>query len=200
MFGLQKPRTLEKFRECRLKNAGRGLRAMAHKEDSMLLVHLEKSKKEKVHGEKLRVLHGATVDHTKSALLDKNRLLYNLSNRILDENEMKLLCRGWKFCECNNIFIYLIEIGSEELVKQLARIQQERIRSTLPKIIDELRTQIQLKQIELDKLPSALTTESECLVRFGKLIKMYRELIFARVTGVYNNDLSMIMVDITLIK
>ncbi|CAF1127859.1 unnamed protein product [Didymodactylos carnosus] len=89
---------------------------------------------------------------------------------------------------------------SEELVKQLARIQQERIRSTLPKIIDELRTQIQLKQIELDKLPSALTTESECLVRFGKLIKMYRELIFARVTGVYNNDLSMIMVDITLIK
>ncbi|CAF0848206.1 unnamed protein product [Didymodactylos carnosus] len=23
---------------------------------------------------------------------------YNLSNRILDEHELKLLCRGWKFC------------------------------------------------------------------------------------------------------
>ncbi|CAF1558431.1 unnamed protein product, partial [Didymodactylos carnosus] len=23
---------------------------------------------------------------------------YNLSNRILGEHELKLLCRGWKFC------------------------------------------------------------------------------------------------------
>ncbi|CAF4268731.1 unnamed protein product, partial [Rotaria sordida] len=49
-------------------------------------------------------------------------------------------------------------LGSEQLVKRLALIQQERIRSTLPSIIDELKKEIKLKKSELKQMPSPITS------------------------------------------
>ncbi|CAF1629886.1 unnamed protein product, partial [Didymodactylos carnosus] len=83
--------------------------------------------------------------------------------------------------------------GSDQLVKKLATLQQNRIRSTLPSVIEQLRIQIRTKQDELDALPASLSTEAECLSKFSALMKEYRESILARVNGIYDHDLSMII-------
>jgi len=80
-------------------------------------------------------------------------------------------------------------LGCEQLVKRLASIQQERIRSTLPSIIDDLKKQIKAKKSELKQMPISVTSENECWTLYIDLIKKYRDQIYARVQGVYDNDL-----------
>ncbi len=82
-------------------------------------------------------------------------------------------------------------LGSGQLIKRLASIQQERIRSTLPSIIDELKKQIKVKKIELKNMPKPIESELQCWAVYNGLIKNYHELIYARVHGVYDNDLQM---------
>ncbi|CAF4490647.1 unnamed protein product [Rotaria sp. Silwood2] len=78
-----------------------------------------------------------------------------------------------------------------QLVKRLALIQQERIRSTLPSIIDELKKEIKSKKSELKQMPPPVTSEMDCWVLYTDLIKKYREIINARVNGVYDNEMQL---------
>ncbi|CAF4959807.1 unnamed protein product, partial [Rotaria socialis] len=52
--------------------------------------------------------------------------------------------------------------GIDQLVKKLAIIQQDRIRSTLPQVIEELRKQIREKTLELKNIPIPMTSEQDC--------------------------------------
>ncbi|CAF4417085.1 unnamed protein product [Rotaria sp. Silwood2] len=82
-------------------------------------------------------------------------------------------------------------LGSGQLVKRLALIQQERIRSTLPSIIDELKKEIKSKKSELKQMPPPVTSEMDCWVLYTDLIKKYREIINVRVHGVYDNEMQL---------
>lgn len=77
-------------------------------------------------------------------------------------------------------------LGCEQLIKRLVSIQQTRIRSTLPGILDELKKQIKQKKIDLKNMPPAVTSEEECWTLYSDLIRNYRDLITTRVHGVYN--------------
>jgi hypothetical protein len=76
--------------------------------------------------------------------------------------------------------------GSEQLVRRLATIQQERIRSTLPHIIKELKKQITEKKAQLKKIPASMNTEGECWTNFQSMINAYRESINDNVRGEYD--------------
>ncbi|CAF1402707.1 unnamed protein product, partial [Didymodactylos carnosus] len=78
--------------------------------------------------------------------------------------------------------------GSEQLVKKLAHIQQERILSTAPKIIRDLKQQIKAMKDKLKAMPVAVTSEAECWIKFNELIKEYRECIRSKVNGDYQNE------------
>lgn len=80
-------------------------------------------------------------------------------------------------------------LGTEQLVKQLAHIQQQRIRFTLPAIIEELTQQIRAKKTELKKIPEAMDSELECWSAYNDLVRKYRDTISTRVQGNYENDL-----------
>ncbi|CAF1185040.1 unnamed protein product [Rotaria sordida] len=82
-------------------------------------------------------------------------------------------------------------LGSEQLVKRLALIQQERIRSTLPSIIDKLKKELKSKKYELKQMPPPVTSEMDCWALYTDLIKKYREIINARVHGIYNNEMQL---------
>ncbi|CAF0736670.1 unnamed protein product [Adineta steineri] len=75
--------------------------------------------------------------------------------------------------------------GSKQLVRRLATIQQERIRSTFPDIIKRLRKQIAEKKAQLKKIPASMNTESECWTTFQSMINIYRESISDNVKGEY---------------
>ncbi|CAF4334423.1 unnamed protein product [Rotaria socialis] len=76
--------------------------------------------------------------------------------------------------------------GSEQLVQRLATIQQERIRSTFPRVIKDLRKQIAEKKTQLKKIPASLNTEIECWTFFQSMINAYRESIHDNVKGEYD--------------
>ncbi len=97
------------------------------------------------------------------------------------------------FFRSNNAFQDVPEryLGCGQLVKRLASIQQERIRSTLPSIIDDLKKQIKTKKSELKQMPIPVTSEGDCWTLYTDLIKKYRDKINAHVHGVYDNDLLM---------
>jgi hypothetical protein len=101
--------------------------------------------------------------------------------------------REQQFFRSNEAFENVPEryLGSGQLVKRLASIQQERIRSTLPSIIDELKKQIKTKKSELKQMPPPVTSETDCWILYVDLIKKYREIVYARVHGVYDNDMQM---------
>jgi len=101
--------------------------------------------------------------------------------------------REQQFFRSNKAFENVPEryLGSGQLIKRLASIQQERIRSTLPSIIDELKKQIKAKKIELKNMPKSIDSEIQCWAVYNSLIKNYHELIYARVHGAYDNDLQM---------
>ena len=76
--------------------------------------------------------------------------------------------------------------GIDQLVKRLAIIQQERIRSTLPQVIDKLRKQIREKKLELKSIPIAQLSEQDCWIKFQSMINELRESIRAKVNGDYD--------------
>ncbi|CAF4051832.1 unnamed protein product, partial [Rotaria sp. Silwood1] len=100
-----------------------------------------------------------------------------------------------QFFQLNKAFqlIPVEYLGCEQLIKRLVSIQQARIRSTLPGILDELKNQIKQKKSELKNMPPAVTSEMECWTLYSNLIKKYRDLIYARVHGVYDNDMQLKM-------
>ncbi|CAF1533449.1 unnamed protein product, partial [Rotaria sordida] len=60
--------------------------------------------------------------------------------------------------------------GTEQLVKRLVHIQQERIQSTFPELLEQLKKQIRLDRAELKQIPAALTTEKECSEKYRTMI------------------------------
>lgn len=76
--------------------------------------------------------------------------------------------------------------GSEQLIRRLATIQQERIRSTFPDIMKKLRKQLEKKKKLLKKLPPPLNTEAQCWEMFQSMINVYRESIHDNVKGEYD--------------
>jgi hypothetical protein len=119
----------------------------------------------------------------------------NRSQQEIDDNisfeEMRQ--REQEFFRTNNAFDNVSGryLGCGQLVKRLASIQQERIRSTLPSIIDDLKKQIKTKKSELKQMPIPVTSEGDCWVLYTDLVKKYRDKIYAHVHGVYDNDLLM---------
>jgi hypothetical protein len=87
--------------------------------------------------------------------------------------------------------------GSEQLVRRLATIQQERIRSTFPHIIKELRKQIAEKKAQLKKIPASINTEIECWTNFQSMINAYRESIHDNVKGEYDQVASTEITELT---
>ncbi|CAF1440165.1 unnamed protein product [Rotaria sordida] len=81
--------------------------------------------------------------------------------------------------------------GSEQLVRRLATIQQDRIRSTFPQIIKDLKKQIVEKKAQLKKIPASMNTESECWTHFQSMVNAYRESIHDNVKGEYDQVASM---------
>ncbi|CAM4838812.1 unnamed protein product [Rotaria magnacalcarata] len=84
-------------------------------------------------------------------------------------------------------------LGCEQLIKRLVAIQQTRIRSTLPGILNELKCQIKQKKCELKNMPEAITSEIECWTLYEGLVKKYRDLVYARVHGVHDYDMQLTM-------
>ncbi|CAF2562938.1 unnamed protein product [Rotaria sp. Silwood2] len=76
--------------------------------------------------------------------------------------------------------------GIDQLVKKLAIIQQDRIRSTLPQVIEELRKQIREKTLELRNIPIPMTTEQDCWMKFQSMINAFRESIRTKINGDYD--------------
>ncbi|CAF1276579.1 unnamed protein product [Rotaria sp. Silwood1] len=76
--------------------------------------------------------------------------------------------------------------GIDQLVKKLAIIQQDRIRSTLPQVIEELRKQIREKTLELKNIPIPMTSEQDCWMKFQSMINAFRESIRTKVNGDYD--------------
>ncbi|CAF3880171.1 unnamed protein product [Rotaria sp. Silwood1] len=76
--------------------------------------------------------------------------------------------------------------GSEQLVRRLATIQQERIRSTFPDIIKKLKNQLAKNKAQLKKIPPSVNTEAECWTNFQSMINAYRESIHDNVKGEYD--------------
>lgn len=76
--------------------------------------------------------------------------------------------------------------GVDQLVRKLAIIQHNRIRSTFPATIAQLRDQIRTKEQELNDIPSALTSEHDCWTRFQTMVNEFRENIRSKVDGSYD--------------
>jgi hypothetical protein len=87
--------------------------------------------------------------------------------------------------------------GSEQLVRRLATIQQERIRSTFPQIIKNLRKQIAEKKAQPKKIPASMNTETECWANFQSMLNAYRESIHDNVKGEYDQVASMNVTEFT---
>jgi hypothetical protein len=75
--------------------------------------------------------------------------------------------------------------GVDQLVKKLAIIQRDRIRSTLPQIIEELRKQIREKKLQLKNIPLPMNSEPACWTKFQSMINALRESIRTKVNGDY---------------
>ncbi|CAF1504917.1 unnamed protein product, partial [Adineta ricciae] len=65
-------------------------------------------------------------------------------------------------------------LGSRELVKKLVSIQQDRIRSILPTIIDEVKQKLQETRNILSQHPSAILTENDARIAFIEILRNYR--------------------------
>ena len=123
------------------------------------------------------------------AVLNRNQdeIDKNVSFDVMREREKQF------FVKHNDAFQHLPNEckGSEQLVRRLAIIQQDRIRSTFPGIIQELQKQIVEQKAELKKIPPLINTEVECWAQFQSMISAYREAIHTNVKGEYDQVVSM---------
>jgi len=74
-------------------------------------------------------------------------------------------------------------LGTSNLAAVLTVIQEQRIRSTLPKIRQKVREQLAEQRLKYKELPAGVTTVSECRVRIEHLLTTYIQQLQALVTG-----------------
>ncbi len=143
-------------------------------------------------GDKLRGIGPGSMELELGCIAVLNRTQEEIDQDILFD-EMRH--REQQFFRSNKAFEDVPEryLGCGQLIKRLATIQQDRIRSTLPSIIDELKKQIKAKKLELKNMPKSIDSETKCWGVYNYLIKTYHELINARVHGIYDNDSQMII-------
>ena len=79
-------------------------------------------------------------------------------------------------------------LGSRELIKKLVLIQQQRIRSTLPVVIEQVRHRIETAREELKRIPSAILTENHARITFNDILRTYRTAVEKRAKGDYEID------------
>ena len=126
----------------------------------------------KLHEIKISTLLGAGGDHTRAPMLPLNKIVYNVSSKVITTPQLKLLRRGWKFCieekviELLNIQAEieygLVKIKSEShtknipwepLCKQINRVANELIKKVKKKRISNLSNEEQhaLRELKMDK-------------------------------------------------
>lgn len=76
--------------------------------------------------------------------------------------------------------------GTDQLIRRLVLIQRERIRSTFPDVMKQLRKELAEKKSQLKNIPSSLNTETECWTVFQTMINAFRESIHNNVKGEYD--------------
>jgi hypothetical protein len=76
-------------------------------------------------------------------------------------------------------------LGRQELIKKLVSIQQERIRCTLPHVIEMVKGKIQAMREELKQIPSAILTEADTRIAFNEILRNYRRAVEQRTRGDY---------------
>jgi hypothetical protein len=76
-------------------------------------------------------------------------------------------------------------LGSRELIKKLVSIQQDRIRITLPLVIEGVKAKIQMKREELKQIPAAILTETDTRIAFNEILRNYRTAVEQRAKGDY---------------
>ena len=64
-------------------------------------------------------------------------------------------------------------LGCAQLIKRLASIQQDRIRSTLPSIMEELKKQIKTKKLELKNMPKSIDNNEHAVRKFGNHYRIF---------------------------
>lgn len=74
-------------------------------------------------------------------------------------------------------------LGTANLAAVLTVIQEQRIRSTLPRIRQRVREQLTEQRAKYKELPAGVTTISECRVRIEHLLTTYIQQLQALVTG-----------------
>lgn len=76
-------------------------------------------------------------------------------------------------------------LGSQELIKKLVLIQQDRIRVTLPIVIEEVKKKIQTMREELKQIPATILTETDTRIAFNEILRNYRRAVEQRAKGDY---------------
>ncbi|CAF1048244.1 unnamed protein product [Adineta steineri] len=76
-------------------------------------------------------------------------------------------------------------LGSQELIKKLVLIQQDRIRCTLPLVIEKVKEKIHTMREELKQIPSVILTETDTRIAFNEILRNYRRAVEQRVQGDY---------------
>jgi len=79
-------------------------------------------------------------------------------------------------------------LGSTALIKKLVIIQQDRIRSTLPRVIEQVEHRIITAQDELRRIPPSISSENQARIAFNEILRNYRIAIEQRVRGDYEID------------
>lgn len=79
-------------------------------------------------------------------------------------------------------------LGSQELVRKLVAIQQRRIRSSLPLVIEQVKQRIESARTELSKIPPAILTENQARIAFNDILRSYRAAVEKCVKGDYEID------------
>ena len=131
----------------------------------------EIAKLKTLHEEKIFKLLGAVGDHTCAPFLSIDKLVYNLTSKLLAIPQLKLLSRGWKFCIEEKIIdplniqteieYRMIKIKEESdrkkipwnpLYNQIKTIAEEMIKRVKKKHISNLsqEEQLALKELKMD--------------------------------------------------
>ena len=76
-------------------------------------------------------------------------------------------------------------LGSQELIKKLVAIQQRRIRSSLPLVIEQVKHRIETAREELRRIPPAILTENHARIAFNEILRNYRAAVEKSVKGDY---------------
>ena len=95
--------------------------------------------------------------------------------------------REEQFFQTNTAFVGVPEehLGSRQLVKKLVAIQQERIRVTLPLVIEGVRERIRMRREELRQIPVSILTETDTRIAFSDILRNYRTAVEQRAKGDY---------------